>query len=66
MAVAATGPVGETIAPSTNAAAHGRPTTRCATKATVRVVSSTRPMDRDAIGLRFALRSRGEEKKAAE
>jgi len=65
MAVAATGSVGETIAPSTNAA-HGRPTTRCATKATVRVVSSTRPMDRDAIGLRFALRSRGEEKKAAE
>src|SRR5215207_3551922 len=61
MAVAATGSVGETIAP-----AQGRPTSRCATEATVRVVSSTRPMDRDAIGLRFALRSRGEEKKAAE
>jgi hypothetical protein len=66
MAVAATGSVGETIAPKTNAAAQGRPTSRCATEATVRVVSSTRPMDRDAIGLRFALRSRGEEKKAAE
>jgi hypothetical protein len=66
MAVAATGSVGETIAPRTNAAAHGRPTSRCATKATVMVVSNTRPMDRDAIGLRFALRSRGEEKKAAE
>ena len=35
-------------------------------KFSLRVVSSTRPMDTEAIGLRFALRSRGEEKKAAE
>jgi hypothetical protein len=66
IAVAATGSVGETIAPSTNAAAHGRPMTACATTATVTIVSSTRAIDRDAIGLRFARRSRGEEKKAAE
>jgi hypothetical protein len=66
IAVAATGSVGETIAPRTNAAPHGMSTATCATTATVAVVSSTRPMDRDAIGLRLALRSRGEEKKAAE
>jgi hypothetical protein len=35
-------------------------------KLAVTVVSITRPMDKAAIGLRFALRSRGEEKKAAE
>jgi hypothetical protein len=64
--VAATGSVSETIAPKTNAAAHGRSTRKCATKATVRVVSSTRPMDRDAIGLRFAFRSRGEEGRVEE
>ena len=63
---AATGSVGETSAPRTNAAAHGSPTTQCATAATVTVVSSTSPIARDDIGHRFALRSRGEEKKADE
>jgi hypothetical protein len=66
MAVAATGSVGARTVPRTNAAAHGRPAATCATTATVTTVTSTRPMERNPIGLRFARRSRGEEKKAAE
>ena len=50
ISVAATGSVGETIAPSTNAAAHGRPTTWWATTATVTVVAATSPTASSPIG----------------
>ena len=67
MAEAAIGSVGETIAPSTNAAAHGRPSiASCATTATTTVVSSTRPTERIEIGTTFARRSRSDAKNAAE
>ena len=42
-ACAAAGSVGARIAPRTNAAPHGRPTTRCATSATAEAVRSTSP-----------------------
>jgi hypothetical protein len=58
-AVAATASGGETIAPSTNAAAHGRSgTIQCATAATAQVVNSTSPMASSEIGRRLALKSR--------
>ena len=44
MAVAATGSVGETIAPSANAIAQGSPITSCPTTATAPIVRSTRPI----------------------
>ena len=44
IAVAAIGSVGETTAPSTNAAAHGSPgTIVCATTATTTIVSEDEP-----------------------
>jgi hypothetical protein len=63
---AATSSVGEVIALRTNATTHRRPMTAYATAATVTIVSSTRPTTCNTTGLRFALRSCGEEKKAAE
>ena len=65
IAVAAIGSVGETIAPSVNAAAHGSPTTSCATTATATVVASTSPIASRPIGRMFVRRSRSEVKKAA-
>ncbi len=48
---AASGSVGATTAPRTNAAGQDMPrTTTCATTATVATVAKTRPMDSDAIG----------------
>ncbi len=66
MALAATGSVGETIAPSTTADAHGRPATWCMTTATTAVVAMTRPIASRPIGRRFARRSRSDVKKADE
>ncbi len=67
IAVAATGSVGETIAPSTNAAAHDIPgITAWATTATTSIVASTNPTASRPIGRRFARRSRRLVKKAAE
>ena len=42
--VAATGSVGETMAPSAKASAHSIPITSCATTATTTVVVSTMPI----------------------
>ena len=65
-AVAATGSVGETIAPSANAAAHGSPaTTAWATTATETVVTSTSPTASVEIGRKSARRSRSDWKNAA-
>src|SRR5918997_62319 len=66
IASAATGSVGAKMAPSTNETAHGRPTAKWATAATAKVVAKTRPTARSVIALRWARRSSGEEKKAAE
>lgn len=67
MVVAATGSVGETMAPSTNAAGHDMPSTRkCAVAATATVVTRTRPTASSDIGGRLSRRSRREEKNAAE
>lgn len=67
IAVAATGSVGETIAPSTNAAAHEIPgTIAWATTATAPIVASTRPIDSSEIALKLLLSSRSDEKNAAE
>ena len=52
-AVAATGPVGASTAPSTNAAAHGIPATTWTAAATAPIVASTRPKASSAIGWRF-------------
>jgi hypothetical protein len=66
MAVAASGSVGDTIAPSANAAAHGSPATSAwATTATAVMVTSTSPTASSVIGRALAHRSRGEEKNAA-
>ena len=65
--VAASGSVGETTAPSTNADDHGRPlTAECATQATPAVVHSTRPVESRPIGRLLARRSRSDVKNAAE
>src|ERR687894_2146448 len=56
--VAAMASVGETMAPSTNAAAHGSPATACTTAPTTNVVIRTRPTERNVIGLMFARKSR--------
>ena len=45
MAVAATGSVGETIAPSAKAMGHGKSSTRCPGTATSTIVSSTSPTE---------------------
>ena len=66
MAVAAIGSVGETIAPSTNAAGQVRPsTTACATTATPTVVTTTSPTASNPIGPALARRSRRDVKNAA-
>ena len=66
IAVAAIGSVGETIAPSTNAAGQVSPsTTACATTATPTVVTTTSPIASRPIGFAFARRSRSEVKNAA-
>ena len=66
IALAATGSVGESTAPSVNAPAQLRSsTTAWATTPTSRVVNTTSPMLSRAIGLRLSRRSRSEEKKAA-
>ena len=52
--VPASGSVGETTAPSTNAAAQGRPgMAACATTATANMVASTRPIESSMIGRRL-------------
>src|ERR671934_3051731 len=62
--VAAIGSVGETTAPSTNAAFHEKSSiVQCATAATVTVVTTTRPTASRLIGLAFCRRSRGTGKK---
>jgi hypothetical protein len=67
IAVAATGSVGETIAPRTNAAAHDMSgTTACTHTATATHVMSTRPTDSSEIGATLRRRSRSEAKNAAE
>jgi hypothetical protein len=65
IAVAATGSVGETMAPSANASGHDIPITSCATTATVPIVSSTRPIDAIEIPRRSSRSARRSEKKAA-
>ena len=62
----ATGSVGARMAPSTKAAAHGRPIRACAITATAPIVASTSPTASSTIGLSWARRSSGEEEKAAE
>ena len=65
--VAATGSVGATIAPSANAAAHGRSSiSACATTATVHIVASTSPIASIEIARISRLRSCRFAKNAAE
>ena len=64
--VAAIGSVGETTAPRTDAAGHGRSTTaQCATTPTTRVVAPTRPMDRrlNRAGVRAKVAELAEERR---
>ena len=63
--VAATGSVGETIAPSAKAAAQGRSIRRLAATATAQVVSATRPIESIEIARASAFSSRRLAKKAA-
>ena len=66
IAVAATGSVGETIAPSTKAAGHDMPSiTAWATSATASAVASTSPIASRLIGRMFWRRSRRPVKKLA-
>jgi hypothetical protein len=65
--VAASGSVGETTAPSTNAALHEKPSiAQCATAATATVVATTRPTASNPIGRAFVRRSRSDVKNADE
>ncbi len=59
IAVAATGSVGETMAPSTNAGAQSKPSAAWATHATPTIVASTSPTASSEISLmlRFSSRS---------
>jgi hypothetical protein len=66
IAVADTGSVGPTIAPSTNATAHGRPAAKCATNATAATVASTSPTASSRIGTAFERNSSTDERYAAE
>jgi hypothetical protein len=66
IAVAATGSVGETIAPSAKASGQDRPITAWPTTATVQAVISTRPSASSEIGRRFVRSDRRSEKNAAE
>ncbi len=61
MASAATVSVGETMAPSTTAAAQGSPIRAWATAATMAVVASTRPMESNPMARASARMSRNEE-----
>ena len=64
--VAASGSVGETMAPSANAAAHGRPgIAACAMTATATVVMSTSAIALSVIARMYLRRSRSDEKYAA-
>jgi hypothetical protein len=54
---AASGSVGDTIAPSANAAAQGMPIRAWATTATAVIVASTSPTETSAIVRRFCLMS---------
>jgi hypothetical protein len=58
IAVAATASGGDTMAPSTNAAAHDMPVNSCATAATRHVVNSTSPTASIEIGRQFPRKSR--------
>ena len=67
MLVAASGSVGDTTAPSTNADGHGSPLTADARPtATPAVVTTTSPIESRPIGRLLARRSRSDVKKAAE
>ena len=58
IAAAASGSVGETIAPRTKAASHGRPgMSACAAAATAHIVASTSPTALSVSGRRLARRS---------
>ena len=62
VACAATGSVGATTAPSTNAAGHERPSiSSCAATATAPIVASTAPSASTVSGRSSARSSRGEE-----
>ena len=64
--VAAIGSVGETMAPSAKATAHGIPgTSILATTATITIVAATRPKARIVIGRRLLRRSRSDVSTAA-
>ncbi len=64
-AAADTGSVGPSTAPSTNAAAHGTPSTALATAATAAIVTSTSPIASRPIGFALSLSSAGEVEIAA-
>ena len=61
----ATASAGDTTAPSTNAAAHGRPITSWPITATIAIVPATRPTASPVIGRRLARSSRRLAKNAA-
>jgi hypothetical protein len=66
MVVAASGSVGDTTAPSVNAAAQGSPgTSAWAAAATATTVTAPGPIESIEIARASRRRSRGEEKKAA-
>ena len=65
IAVAATGSVGETIAPSTNASAQPKSSASWATTATTTIVASTSPIASSEIGRTLRRSSRSGVKKAA-
>ena len=66
ISVAASASVGDTIAPSAKATAHGSPIHACATIATAAIVVATSPNASSEIGRLFARRSRSEVKNAPE
>ena len=66
ISVTARASVGETTAPSVNAAGHERPSQPWATTATPVIVAPTSPNASSEIGRRFERRSRSEVKNAAE
>ena len=66
IAVAATGSVGETIAPSAKAIGQESPITSWPITATTPIVASTRPIASSEIGRRLLRSARRSEKKAAE
>jgi hypothetical protein len=65
IAVAATGSVGETMAPRANASGHWSPSTSCPITATAPIVTSTSPIAATEIGRRSVRSVRRSEKKAA-